>query len=45
MSTNAKYSLNVDAHPEGGTELAEMDGDDSIKQDYNQPQSQSPDSA
>ena len=36
-STNAKYSLNANPHGEGGTELAEMDGDDNTIQDYNQP--------
>ena len=31
MSTNAKYSVNGNTNADGGTELAEMDGDDMSK--------------
>ena len=44
ISTNAKYSINPNTHGEGGTELAEMDGDEKQEQ-HNQPQAQSPESA
>ena len=37
MSTkNTKYSINPNTNAEGGTELAEMDGDE-ITQEQNQP--------